>query len=273
MRHDAANSLDRYCASLRGIRPLDADTEKALAARYREGDAEAGRRIVEANLPFVIRVALKYRRWGVPLEDLVQQGNIGLLRAAEKFDPARSCRLITYAVYWIRAEIRAYVVRGYRMVRLGTTRAERKAVRAFRCSAVESVDELQAASGMPRARAEKLWPLLLAHDVSLDARPDGGSSGLDSLAGDAPSPEELAVQREDHAQTRAALAGALGLLSARERRILEARIVADEPLTLEALGGELGVSKERVRQLEQRVRSKLRASFESLHGGAVAEAA
>lgn len=262
MQHDVSSLVDRYCVSLRGIAPLDAETERRLAAQWREGDEASGRRLVEANLPFVIRVAMKYRRWGVPLEDLIQQGNLGLLRAAEKFDPSKNCRLITYAVYWIRAEIRAYVVRGYRIVRLGTTRAERKALRAYRATSVRSVDELIEVSGMPRARCEKLWPLLQANDVSLDATFDGKPAGVDLLAAEAPSPEDLAEQQQHTMRMEAAVAGALSQLAPRERRILDARILADDPITLEQLGDELGVSKERVRQLEQRVRTKLKASLE-----------
>lgn len=264
MQPNASSLVDRYCVSLRGITPIDAEAEKTLAARWKAGDTDAGRRLVEANLPFVIRVAVKYRRWGVPLEDLIQQGNLGLLRAAEKFDPSKNCRLITYAVYWIRAEIRAYVVKGYRIVRLGTTRAERKALRAYRSTSVRSVEELIAVSGMPVARCEKLWPLLLASDVSLDAAYDGKPAGVEQLAANAPSPEDIAEQREHADRMSAAVEGALSQLAPRERRILDARILADEPITLESLGDELGVSKERVRQLEQRVRTKLKASLERL---------
>src|SRR5690606_6523610 len=103
--------LERYRASLQYIELLDAESERELAARWLEGDRRAGDRLVEASLPFVLRIAREYRRWGVPLDDLVQQGNLGLLKAAAKFDPDKNCRLVTYAAYWIRAEIRDYVVR------------------------------------------------------------------------------------------------------------------------------------------------------------------
>ena len=104
---------------------------------YRGGDAAAGDALVRASLPFVIRVAVEYRRWGAPMEDLIQQGNLGLLRAARKFDNERGVRLITYAVYWIRAEIREYLVHTYRIVRLGTTRSERRAMRTYRREGAE----------------------------------------------------------------------------------------------------------------------------------------
>ena len=124
--------LHAYRGSLARVAPLTREAERELARRWRAGDARAGERIVTACLPFVISIALEYRRWGLPLEDVAQQGALGLLRAAAKFDLDRECRLATYASYWIRAEIRDYVVRGYRVVRLGTTKAERRALRAYR---------------------------------------------------------------------------------------------------------------------------------------------
>lgn len=255
---EAITSIDRYRASLQHVEPLDAETERALALAWRDGDREAGRRLVEASLPFVIRVAREYRRWGIPLEDLVQQGNLGLLRAAGKYDPQKSCRLVTYAAYWIRAEIRDYVVRGYRIVRLGTTRTERRAMRAYRREGVESPEELADRSGMPTRRARQLWPLLAQGDLPLDAQYEGRRAPVDRLADDGASPE-LALERRDVIRgVREALDGALGRLSERERRIVDARMLSDVPCTLEQLGDEMGVSKERVRQLEERARRKLR---------------
>src|SRR6202789_4662005 len=125
-------SLRAYRASVADVVPLNREDERHLAERWRAGDKAAGEQLVTACLPFVMSIALEYRRWGIPLEDIVQQGNLGLLKAADKFDIARECRLATYAAYWIRAEIRDYVVRAYRVVRLGTTKAERRALRAYR---------------------------------------------------------------------------------------------------------------------------------------------
>ncbi len=254
-------SLDRYRSSLHHVEPLDAETERALALAWRHGDDEAGRRLVEASLPFVIRVAREYRRWGVPFEDLIQQGNLGLLRAAAKFEPDRECRLITYAVYWIRAEIRDYVVRSYRIVRLGTTRTERRAMRVFRRTGVESAEELAATSGMPLGRARKLWPLLASGDVSLDQAPPDRTPPIDRIRASFPSPEEEAGRLDEARGVRARLGVALGKLSDRERRIVAARLLSDEPVTLEQLGNEMGVSKERVRQLEERICKKLRGEL------------
>ncbi|UJR78773.1 sigma-70 family RNA polymerase sigma factor [Sandaracinus amylolyticus] len=255
------SQLDRYRHDLRGVEQLDPETERELARRWAAGDEAAGSKLVEASLPFVIRIAKEYRRWGVPLEDLIQQGNLGLLRAAAKYDPSKECRLVTYAVYWIRAEIREYVIRSYRIVRLGTTRTERRALRSFRRTGVDSVEELAARSGMPLARCEKLWPLLSQGDVSLDATYDDQSSALDRLSGIVVSPEEEVARRAEIRGVREVLDDALAKLSDRERRIVEARVLSDEPITLEALGVEMGVSKERVRQLEERACSRLRTAL------------
>ncbi len=257
---ERASSLDVYRSSLAGIRPLDFDAERSLALAWRAGDDHAGDALVSASLPFVIRVANEYRRWGVPMEDLIQQGNLGLLKAAQKFEPARDCRLITYAVYWIRAEIRDYVMRSYRMVRLGTTRTERAAVRAYRRAGADDAAEWIAASGMPAARAERLLPLLRQQDVALDApvAVDSSSSFGDRLEGGLASPEDEASNAESTSFVRAVLDDALAVLSERERFIIDARILSDEPQTLEQLGNTLGVSKERVRQIEERAREKLK---------------
>lgn len=260
-------ALDRYRDSLNGLHPLDPDTEKRLARAWHNGDQLAGKKLIEASLPFVVRIANEYRRWGVPLEDLIQQGNLGLLRAAQKFDGEKNCRLITYAVYWIRAEIRDYVVRGYRIVRLGTTRSERRAMRAYRKTAIGSPEELAEGSGMPLPRAQKLFPLLVQRDTSLDAKYDGISSAMDRLRAETHSPEDQASEHECDEVVREALLDAMQELSDRERHIVEARMIADEPTTLESLGKELGVSKERVRQIEEKARQKLKAAllpYESL---------
>ncbi len=254
--------LDEYFDSLRGIAPLDADSERRLARAYRAGDREAGDKLIAACLPFVVRIAVEYRRWGVPLEDVVQQGSLGLLKAAEKYDADKEVRLITYAVYWIRAEIRDYVVRSYRIVRLGTTRSERRALRAYRREGVENVADLAERSGMPVARCEKLWPILVQSDSSLDLCFDDSRGPIvERMPGETPTPEDLTLARTHLEETRCAVRGAMRRLDKRERRIATARFLSDEPSTLEALGKELGVSKERVRQLEVRVRDKLKGAL------------
>lgn len=260
MRADPLSPVGRYIRSLGHRPPLDAEEERDLARRWAAGDEAAGRRIIEACLPFVIKVARGYGRWGIPLEDLIQQGNLGLLKAAAKFDPDKDCRLITYASYWIRAEIRDYVVRGYRIVRLGSTATERRAIRAFRRSSVEGPDELAAASGMPLRRAKKLWALLGSSEVPLDAGPDG-TPLVERFQGTADTPEEEAARNVRLRGVRERLPAILAELGERERRIVEARMLSDEPCTLRELGKELGICRERVRQLETQARGKLRVAL------------
>jgi RNA polymerase sigma-32 factor len=257
-------SMRAYRASVANVTPLDREVERELTRRWRAGDRRAGEKLVTACLPFVIGIALEYRRWGVPLEDIVQQGNLGLLRAASKFDLSKDCRLATYAAYWIRAEIRDYVVRAYRVVRLGTTKAERRALRAYRKTRETDPAALAAASGMTPEKAEWLLPLLVGRESSLEARTDDHGALLERLAGAAPTPEDEASSHERQGRAKVAVVEALRDLSERERMIVRERLMTDEPRTLQELGVKLGVSKERVRQLEERACGKLRAKLEEL---------
>jgi len=259
-----APSLQAYRSHLTHVVTLDRAQERELAIRFKQGDKQAGEKIVEACLPFVVAVALQYRRWGVPIEDIIQQGNVGLLRAAAKFDTDKDCRLATYAVYWIRAEIREYVVRGYRVVRLGTTKAERRALRAYRTTKESDPVALAKVSGMTPERAAMLLPLLASRETSLDASRDDQPTALERIAHAGPSPEEEASDNEQRARSRRDVRAALVGLDDREKLIVRERLMAEEPRTLQELGAILGVSKERVRQIEERTRSKLRAKLEAI---------
>ena len=264
MAEKHGEDLHVYRGSLARVVPLSREVERDLARRWREGDARAGEKIVTACLPFVVSIALEYRRWGLPLEDIAQQGALGLLRAAAKFDPERDCRLATYAAYWIRAEIRDYVVRGYRVVRMGTTKAERRALRAYRATREADPVALAAVSGLTPERAEMLLPVLASHEASLDARVDDQAPMIDRLAATSPNPEDEASAAQRRGRARDAVGAALGDLTERERLIIRERIMTDDPCTLQEIGVRLGVSKERVRQLEERARAKLRARLEEL---------
>jgi RNA polymerase sigma-32 factor len=242
--------------------PSDAaQRELELIRAYQRGDLRAGETLVREQLRLVRSIAHGYRLWGAPLEDLVQQGSIGLLKAMQRFDATRTQSLQAYAGYWIRAEIRDYVVRSYRIVRLGTTRTERKALRTFRVSAVEGPVELAQRSGMPLARCEQLWPLLARGDTRIDDT-RLCSAPLDRLTHDPRNPELLALHAERLSQLRARVDAALSGLTSRERRIVEARMMSDEPSTLEALAGEFGLSRERIRQLEAAAKVKIKGSLE-----------
>jgi RNA polymerase sigma-32 factor len=231
--------------------------EIALIRAYQRGDLRAGDRLIRQHLGLVRSIALGYRLWGVPLEDLVQQGCMGLLKAMDRFDDSRTQSLQSYAGYWVRAEIRDYVVRSYRIVRLGTTRTERKALRAYRVSAVETVEQLASQSGMPLARCEQLWPLLATGDTRIDDT-RRCAAPLDRLTNNPDHPELLVLQAERSGELRARVESALSQLSSRERRIIEARMMTDEPSTLETLAAEFGLSRERVRQLEVAAKAKIK---------------
>jgi RNA polymerase sigma-32 factor len=256
-----------YRARISGQETLSTETERVLAGQYRQGDQDAGRRLIEACLPFVVSIAIEYRRWGLPLEDIVQEGNIGLLKAAARFDPDRACRLATYAAYWIRAEIREYVARGYRIVRLGSSKSERRALRIYRRTRERDPAILAQSSGLTKERAEDLLPMLIARDVSLDAPPtDEGLAPSDRLASIEPSPEDQAASNEDEKRLHDALLLAVAELSPREQRIVKCRWLTEDPRTLEEIGTEFGISKERVRQLEERAKRRMRTRIEEIVG-------
>jgi RNA polymerase sigma-32 factor len=259
-----SGALRSYRDRMAGVEPLDRELERDLALRWRAGDRDAGAKLVTACLPFVVSIAIEYRRWGVPLEDVIQQGNVGLLRAAAKFDPSRECRLATYAAYWIRAEIRDYVVRGYRVVRLGTTKSERRALRAYRTTRESDPTALAAASGMTVEKVQMLLPLLASRETSLDASTDEHGAMVDRLINASPNPEDSASTEQRRERTRGAVEHALQDLTERERTIIRDRLMADEPRTLQEIGDELGVSKERVRQIEERACAKLRTLLEEM---------
>lgn len=257
-------SLRSYRERLSGVEPLARDVERELSQRWRAGDKQAGERIIQACLPFVVSIALEYRRWGVPIEDIIQQGNLGLLRAAQKFDPDRECRLATYAAYWIRAEIREYVVRAFRVVRLGTTKGERRALRAYRRTKISDPEVLAQVSGLSAERVRLLMPLITGREVSLEATNGDAGPAIDRLAAPLPSPEEEVGRDQIATRAGRAVREAVRHLDARERMIVEQRLMREDPPTLQELGDRLGVSKERVRQIEERARSKLRGELSGL---------
>lgn len=260
-------AFSAYRAEIATRATLTAEAERGLAERWRRGDNRAGRELIEACLPFVVSIAFEYRRWGLPLEDIVQEGNIGLLKAAVRFDPDRGCRLATYAAYWIRAEIRDFVVRQYRIVRLGSSKSERRALRIYRRTHERDPRVLAEQSGLSEERVRELLPHLAAREISLDAAFGEGLSPAERLASPDSSPEDEACDADRRDMLHMALEQVMRDLSPRERRIVEQRWLSDAPTTLEALGESFGVSKERVRQLEERTRRRMRERYEALEAG------
>lgn len=270
-----------------GAEMLDAETELALARAWRDnGDEKSLHRLVNAYMRLAIAMAAKYRRYGAPMPDLIQEAGVGLMKAAEKFDPDRGVRFSTYAVWWIKASIQDYVMRNWSMVRTGSTSSQKalffnlRRVRAkLEREASASGEVLDSARLRAMVAEELAVPL---RDVEMmDARLAGGDFSLNSLqAGEegrewvetledeAPQAAEIVGRRSDIARVRGWLADALGTLNARERMIIVERKLRDDPRTLESLGQELGLSKERIRQLEAQALQKLRRRLEAVAGPA-----
>lgn len=270
--------LDRYMTEIRRFPLLTREEEQALAVRLRdEQDVDAAHRLVTSNLRFVVKVAMEYRNYGARLLDLVQEGNVGLMHAVRKFDPDRGYRLITYAVWWIRAYIQSYLLRAFSLVKVGTTQAQRRIF--FRLGAAknrleqslgsdvallsdsERHTELARALGVRESDISEMEMRMSARDFSLDlALEEGGdATHLDVLPDDdGPSTEALVAQRELDEGISADLAEALKALSGREREIIELRYLSEDPPTLREVGARWGVSRERARQIEAVAREKLK---------------
>ena len=260
---------------------LGREDELVLARRWRDdGDVEALHALISAYTRLVIRPAMHYRRYGVPVSDLVQEGAVGLMLAAARFDPDRKTRFSTYASWWVRSAMQDFVLRNWSLVRTGTTAAQKALFFNFRRLRAR-IDEAHDARLSPEARqsiadelrvplgdVETMEQRLAANDQSLNApsSAEGDGEWQDLLPDTGPTPETIVAEMRD-AETRARwLATALDELLPRERRIIAARRLGEECVTLEALGRKLGVSKERVRQLEQRAMKTLRRSIASQSG-------
>jgi len=269
---------------------LDAETEAALARRWRDQRDEAAlHRLVTAYMRLAISMAAKYRRYGAPMKDLIQEAGVGLMKAASKFDPDCGVRFSTYAVWWIKASIQEYVMRNWSLVRTGSTSAQKslffniRRVKAkieagaegYNPGAHEVRAEIARELGVPLRDVDMMEARLSGADFSLNA-PQAGEEGrewVETLEEDGPQAEEAVSRRSDLDRARTWLGEAFAALSERERMIIQARKLADEPETLESLGFKLKLSKERVRQLEAQALRKMRQRLEASHGSAAAELA
>lgn len=254
---------------------LEREEELALARRWREkGDEKALHKMVSAYARLVVAVASRFRNYGLPMGDLIQEGNIGLMQAAARFEPERELRFSTYAAWWIRSAVQDYVLRNWSIVRTGTTAAQKSLffnLRRLRAK-IEGRGETLDDAGRKEIADElhvnvedvaTMEGRLAGADQSLNAKigEDGDEEWQSFLADDRPNPEDVVIQMRD-AKTRSAwLEQALGTLSDRERTIVRQRHLREETVTLEDLGKQLGISKERVRQLEARAMDKLKTSI------------
>ncbi len=271
---------------------LDAETEIALARAWRdEGDEQALHRLVTAYLRLAISMAAKYRRYGAPMNDLIQEAGVGLMKAASKFDPDRGVRFSTYAVWWIKASIQDYVMRNWSLVRTGSTSAQKslffnlRRVKA-KIEAEIGMDgrdpttdeirrEIAAELGVPLRDVDMMDARLSGADFSLNATQAGeeGREWVETLEDNTPQAEETVSRRSDLDHARGLLDEAFEALTERERMIITARKLVEAPETLESLGIKLHLSKERVRQLEAQALRKMRQRLEASHGAAAAELA
>ncbi len=255
---------------------LEKDEEFMLATRWRDhGDTEAAHKLVTSHLRLVAKMAMKFRGYGLPVADLVSEGNIGLMKAVKKFEPERGFRLSTYAMWWIRASITEYVLRSWSMVKLGTVAAQKKLFFSLRkmknkLNIMESGDlapdqtaQLAEALNVSERDVGDMNRRLMARDASLNAPLTQDGEGMefqDTLVDDKPSPEQSVVEGQELSFRQDLLLAALGQLSDRERDIIAERRLSDSPLTLEVLGERYGISRERVRQLEARAFEKIQKS-------------
>jgi RNA polymerase sigma-32 factor len=248
---------------------LSAEEEHDLAIKHiQEGDMEAAHKLVCANLRFVVKVANEYRGYGLRLLDLVQEGNIGLMLAVKKFDPMRGTRLITYAVWWIRAYIQSYIMRNWSLVKIGTTQLQKKlffklaqtrnALRNLTGS--EDVSEIAEALDVNEELVTEMSQRMHGRDSSLDVELTEGEgyTMVNTLVSRDANQEERLLACEEQQLNSELAENALATLKPRERHIIEQRILAEAPLTLQELADELNVSRERVRQIEQNALQKLR---------------
>lgn len=266
------DGLRLYMSQIEKYPLLSREEENALAIKYRdEQDDVSCQILITANLRFVIKIALSYRHYGVKLMDLVQEGNIGLMKAVERFDPDKGFRLISYAIWWIRAYIQNYIIRSWSLVKMGTTQAQRKLF--YRISDLPEFRDLDDHSANVARLAEKIKVTedevidmsarLRAHDLSLDDTIGDNSrdSFADTLRDDSPDQETVLSDLEEQSDLKLWTQRALNTLSDREKYIVENRLLTEVPATLKELGSHFGITRERARQIERAALKKLKGDY------------
>jgi RNA polymerase sigma-32 factor len=265
------NGLSRYLDEIRRFPMLEPQEEYMLAKSWREhSDSAAAHRLVTSHLRLVAKIAMGYRGYGLPIGEVISEGNVGLMQAVKRFEPEKGFRLATYAMWWIRASIQEYILRSWSLVKMGTTANQKKLFFNLR-KAKSQISALEDGDLRPDHVATIATKLGVSHqeviemnrrlggDASLNAplREEGEGEWQDWLVDGSSSQESILVDAEESQNRHQALVQALGVLNERERRIFEARRLADDPITLEDLSTEFGISRERVRQIEVRAFEKV----------------
>jgi RNA polymerase sigma-32 factor len=258
------DNLTKYLAQIDKYPLLTPEEEKRLAIRYYEKkDINAAHKLVTSNMRFVVKIALEYRHYNVKLMDLIQEGNLGLMMAVKKFNPYKGFRLISYAVWWIRAYIQNFIMKTWSLVKIGTTQLQRKLFYSLNKMQAETNIDMLIDESKIEKKARDFENRLKLRDVSLDVTLDEESreSHLDQLVDESENLEERISKQEEDAILKQKVGEAIKALPEREQFIIKYRVMADNPLSLQEIGEKYNISKERVRQLEQKALAKLRHSI------------
>jgi RNA polymerase sigma-32 factor len=272
------SNLSRYLQEIRTFPMLEPDQEYMLAKRWREhNDTEAAHQLVTSHLRLVAKIAMGYRGYGLPVSELISEGNVGMMQAVKRFEPDRGFRLATYAMWWIRAAIQEYILHSWSLVKMGTTAAQKKLFFNLRklkgqLQAIEegdlspeNVKKIATELSVSEEDVVNMNRRLAAPDHSLNAplKIDGDGEWQDWLVDESDSQEIVLAEQQELSKRRKLLSHAMKSLNARERRILTERRLKDEPTTLEDLSKEYGISRERVRQIEVRAFEKLQRAIKA----------
>jgi RNA polymerase sigma-32 factor len=266
-------TLDLYIAEINRFPLLTADEEFKLAVQLKKyNNVEAAEKLIVSNLRFVVKIAHEYRSYGFGLADLIQEGNVGLIHAVKKFDPYKGYRLISYAVWWIRAYIQNYLIKSWSLVKIGTTQAQRKLF--FKLSQTKKeletlskknpeFGEIATSLGVKGSEVAEMDLRMGSRDVSLNEfiNDDGDSSHIDFLTYKGEDQESSLIKNEEMSLAQRDIAGALTNLSERENYIILNRIMADDPKTLQEIGSKYNISRERARQIEKQALKKMQLAL------------
>jgi len=263
------DAIKLYLKDIKKIPLLTREEELDLAIKMREdSDREAAQKLITSNLRFVVKIANEYRHYNLKMMDLVQEGNIGLMMAVKKFNPDKGYRLITYAVWWIKAYIQEFIIRNWSIVKIGTTQAQKKLFYKLKSTrdklgADSDYSDIASSLDVKEGEVEEMALRMSGRDYSLDASicEDSGTTRADLLPCGKSNQEEMVAQAQERAVIKRDVDELVSSMKERDRFIIRERLMADEPITLQEVGDHLGVSRERARQLEVRIKENLRSSL------------